>query len=113
MRPPRRLVIRVCLNEAGVASVPLRPGERARRLTAPMVADALERLAAERGLQAHVRVSRTCAGGCSGPGPNVSVAIYPPRRPGEPEDHVAIGWRTYIGALPDLRHLRQIIDENV
>ncbi|HSE93128.1 MAG TPA: hypothetical protein VLF19_07465 [Methylomirabilota bacterium] len=109
----RRLVITVCPTEPGSVRLPVRPGERARRLDARAIADLLERMAGERGLEHHVRVRRACAGGCAGQGPNVSVAIHPVPRPGEPEDHVAIGWRSYVASIARLDCLATIIDENL
>ncbi|MGH7389960.1 MAG: hypothetical protein ACREM3_10970, partial [Candidatus Rokuibacteriota bacterium] len=111
--PRRRLVITVCPTEPGSVMLPVRPGERARRLDARSIADLLERIAGERGLEQHVRVRRACAGGCAGRGPNVSVTIHPVHRPGEREDHVAIAWRTYVASIADLDCLATIIDENL
>ena len=113
MSPGRRLVITVCPNEPGLVTLPVRPGERARRLDARSIATLLERLAAERGLETAVHVRRACAGGCSGPGPNVSVTIHPTPRPGEHADHVAIAWRSYVASLADLPCLARIIDDNL
>jgi len=113
MSPARRLVITVCPNEPGLVSLPLRPGERPRRLDARSIATLLERLAAERGLAASVHVRRACAGGCTGPGPNVSLTVHPVPRPGERPDHVAIAWRSYIASLAGLPCLSRIIDDNL
>lgn len=113
MNPARRLVITVCPNEPGLVTLPVRQGERPRRLDARSIATLLERLAAERGLAGSVHVRRACAGGCAGPGPNVSLTIHPVSRPGERSDHVAIGWRTYIASLADLPCLSRVIDDNL
>jgi hypothetical protein len=113
MTHARRLVITVCPSEPGLVSLPVRAGERSRRLDAMSIATLLERLAAERGVAALVQVRRACAGGCAGPGPNVSVAIHPAPRPGERRDNVAIAWRSYVGSLPTLPCLASIIDDNL
>lgn len=113
MSPGRRLVITVCPRELGLVSLPVRPGERPRRLDAGSIATLLERLVAERGLESSVHVRRACAGGCAGPGPNVSLAIHPVPRPGERPSNVAIAWRTYIGSLAAQSCLARIIDDNL
>lgn len=109
----RRLVITVCPCEAGVVTLPVERGGRPRRLDARAVARELEALAGCRGLAGLVRVREGCAGGCGGRGPNVSVAIYPPPVPGEPTDHIAIGWRSYVGSIDALDHLAAVIEENL
>jgi len=53
------------------------------------------------------------AGGCSGPGPNVSVEIFPMPRPGERPDHVAVGWKTYVYSIGSIECLATVIDENL
>jgi len=68
---------------------------------------------AERGLADRVRLREGCAGGCSGPGPNVSVEIFPMPRPGERPDHVAVGWKTYVYSIGSLECLATVIDENL
>jgi len=113
MSPRRRLVITVCPNEPGVVTLPLERGGRARRLDARAVARHLEALAATRGVAERVSVRAACAGGCTSAGPNVGVVIYPAGNAGEPVDHVAIGWRTYVYSLPRLDCLARIIDENL
>ena len=110
---PRRLVISVCFREPGVVVLPVRRGERARRLDARGIFDALQALVARRGLGDRVRVREACAGGCSGSGPNVSVARYSLPAPGERADHVAVGWRTYVYSLPALACLAQVIEDNL
>ena len=109
----RRLVISVCPREAGMVVMPVERGERARRLGASAIQQHLEALVARRDLGAHVEIRDACAGGCRLKGPNVSVTIYPPARPGERPDHVAIGWKTYVTSLRDLDCLAQVIDENL
>jgi hypothetical protein len=91
----------------------VKPGARARRLDAAGILRHLARLVQERGLAARVRLQVGCAGGCGGPGPNVSVTIYPATHPGHREDHVAIAWKTYIYSLPTLPSLSTILDDNL
>ena len=110
---PRRVIITVCAREPGRVVLPVRRGERARRLDARAVLDALRSLVARRRLGDRVQVREACAGGCGGPGPNVSVASYSMPAPGERIDHVAIGWRTYVYSLPTLAYLARIIEENL
>ena len=107
------LVITVCPKEPGFVKLPIERGGRAQRLDARRVARTLTALAAARGLNERVTLRAACAGGCTGPGPNVSVTIYPEPRPGEARDHVAIGWKTYVYSLPTLDCLARIIDENL
>ena len=109
----RRLLVCVCLRETGTVLLPVERGGRARRLDAAGIARQLERLIARRGLADHVRISDACAGGCSLRGPNVTVTIYPPVRPGERPDHVSIGWKTYVASLGSLDCLARIIDDNL
>ena len=93
--------------------LPLRRGERRRRLGARAVARHLSALATERGLSDTVEIRPGCAGGCWLRGPNVSVAIYPATPPGERPDHVAIAWKTYVASLADLDCLATILEENL
>ena len=51
--------------------------------------------------------------GCSGAGPNVSVEMFPLTRPGAREDHVAVGWKTYVYSLGTLDCLAAVIDDNL
>ena len=88
-------------------------GGRAVPLDAPAILRHLEELVAERGLADRVRLREGCAGGCSGPGPNVSVEIFPMTRPGERPDHVAVGWKTYVYSIASLDCLASVIDENL
>jgi len=108
-----RLIITVCPREPGVALLALARGDRRRRLDAAGVAGALERLVEERGLGNRVVIRRACAGGCSLPGPNVSVALLPELRPDEPADNVAVGWRSYVGVLDTLDCLAAVVDDNL
>ena len=110
---PRRLVVTVCPREPGVVTLPVARGDAAVKLNAAAITQHLRQLVAERGLAERVRVREGCAGGCSGPGPNVSVEILPLTRPGEREDHVAIGWKTYVYSLGSLDCLAAVIDDNL
>jgi hypothetical protein len=110
---PRRLVVTVCPREPGVVTLPIARAEAAVKLNAAAIAQQLRQLVAERGLAERVRVREGCAGGCSGPGPNVSVEILPLTRPGEREDHVAIGWKTYVYSLGSLDCLAAVIEDNL
>jgi hypothetical protein len=109
----RRLVISVCQRETGTVVLPIERGGRARRLDARAIARHLEALIARRELTHAVRVSDACAGGCSMRGPNVTVTIYAPVRPGDKPDHVSIGWKTYVASLGALDCLARVIDENL
>lgn len=110
---PRRLVVTVCPRERGVVVLPVTRGGRPHRLDAPMILTHLRELVAERGLAERVRLREGCAGGCSGAGPNVSVEMFPLTRPGEREDHVAVGWKTYVYSLGTLDCLAAVIDDNL
>jgi hypothetical protein len=110
---PRRVVITVCVREPGSVVLPVRRGDRARRLDARAIFDALESLVTRQGLGGRVQVREACAGGCQGPGPNVSVASYSMPAPGARVDHVAVGWKTYVYSLPALACLAQVIEENL
>ena len=110
---PRRLVITVCPRERGIVVLPIVRGKRAVRLDAVAILRRLEDLVAEQGLADRVRLREGCAGGCLGPGPNVSVEIFPMPRPGERPDHVAVGWKTYVYSIGSLECLATVIDENL
>ncbi|MBM4441333.1 MAG: hypothetical protein FJ027_13025 [Candidatus Rokubacteria bacterium] len=109
----RRIVVTVCPRESGVVVMPVERGGRRRRLSAAAILAELQGLVARRGLEAHVRVRDACAGGCNFPGPNVSVTVHPPVRPGEAPDHVAIAWKSYVGSLRALDCLARVIDDNL
>ncbi|HBH01028.1 MAG TPA: hypothetical protein DDZ42_03740, partial [Candidatus Rokubacteria bacterium] len=109
----RRLVVSVCPREPGAVHLPLERGGPVRRLDARALLGALRALVAARRLGARVRLREACAGGCAGPGPNVSVDIFPVPPPGEPPDSVAIGWKTYVYSLASLDCLARVIDENL
>jgi hypothetical protein len=109
----RRLVITVCPREPGVVELPIVRGGRAVRLSAAAILRHLRELVAERGLAERVRLREGCAGGCSRPGPNVSVEILPMTRPGEREDHVAVDWKTYVYSLGSLECLAAVVEENL
>lgn len=109
----RRLVITVCPRERGVVALPVERGGRRERVDALGIADRLEAVIARRALGDLVTVQRACAGGCSGPGPNVSLAFYAVPRPGEKADNVALGWKTYIGSIATLDCLAQVVDDHV
>ena len=108
----RRLVITVCPLEPGIVMLPLRRGERRRRLGARAIARHLADLAAERGRSDVVEIRHGCAGGCWLRGPNVSVAIYPATPLGERPDHVAVAWKSYVASLGELDCLAKILEEN-
>jgi hypothetical protein len=103
----------VCPREPGVVTLPIARGGRAVRLSAVAILRHLKELIAERGLAERVRLREGCAGGCSGPGPNVSVEIFPLTRPGEREDHVAVDWKTYVYSLASLECLAAVLEENL
>ncbi len=109
----RRLVITVCYREPGVVALPVEHGDRACRLDARAIVKQLLTLAERQGVADRVRVREGCAGGCSGAGPNVSVAIHPLPAPGERSDQIAVGWKTYVYSLPALDCLARVIDENL
>ncbi|HEY7651102.1 MAG TPA: hypothetical protein VID04_19045 [Methylomirabilota bacterium] len=103
----------VCPREPGVVRLPVKPGTRAQRLDAQGILHHLARLIEERGLTMRVQLQVGCAGGCGGPGPNVSVTLYPSTRRGHRDDHVATGWKTYVYSLPTLPALSTILDDNL
>ena len=41
------------------------------------------------------------------------MTIYPPIRPGERADGIAVGWKTYVYTLATLTCLAQVIEENL
>jgi hypothetical protein len=82
-------------------------------MDAARVAEDLEALARRRGLGDRVQIRHACAGGCAGPGPNVSVTKHAMPPAGAPPDEVAIGWKTYVASIHTLECLAQIIDENL
>lgn len=110
---PCRLVITVCFREPGVVVLPVRRGERARRLDARAIVDALQALVGRRDLGDRVQLRQACAGGCNGAGPSVSVARYSMPAPGGRLDHVAVGWKTYVYSLSTLDCLARVIDDNL
>jgi hypothetical protein len=112
-RPLRRIVVTVCPRECGRVTLPVRRGERPRRLDASAIVRHLAALTSERRLGDVVELRQACAGGCGLPGPNVSVTIHPATAPGERPDHVAIAWKTYVRSLPTLDSLAEVIDDNV
>ena len=93
--------------------LPLRRGERRRRLGARAIARHLADLAAEGGVTDVVEIRNGCCGGCCLKGPNVSVAIYPATPLGERPDHVAIAWKAYVATLAGLDCLATILEENL
>ncbi len=111
--PPRNLVITVCPRERGVVSLAVERGARSERLDAVAIIARLQAIVARRGLADRVQIQAACAGGCSGAGPNVSVALFPMPRPGERPDHVATGWKSYVASLATLPCLAAVIDENL
>ena len=96
-----------------MVTLPVARGGRTVRLNAEAILKSLRELVAERGLDERVRLREGCAGGCSGPGPNVSVEIFPMGRPGEREDHVAVDWKTYVYSLGTLDCLAAVIEDNL
>ena len=96
-----------------MVTLPVARGGRTVRLNAEAILTSLRELVAERGLDERVRLREGCAGGCSGPGPNVSVEIFPMGRPGEREDHVAVDWKTYVYSLGTLDCLAAVIEDNL
>ena len=113
MTSPRRLVITVCPREHGFVALPVEQGGKPERLDAVAIAARLQAIIARRGLSDRVDVQQVCAGGCTGPGPNVSVTFYPMPRPGERPDHVATGWKTYVASIATVPCLATVIDENL
>jgi hypothetical protein len=111
--PRRRLIITVCPKEPGTVALPVKPGAPRRRLDAAAILRELQALVAGRNLDAMVRVREGCAGGCHGRGPNVSLTLHALPAHGERPDHIAIGWRTYVGSLADVPSLQAILDENL
>ena len=103
----------MCPREPGVVVLPVTRGSRSLRLNAEAILAHLRAFVAERGLAERVRLREGCAGGCAGPGPNVSVEIFPLTRPGEREDHVAVGWKTYVYSLSTLDCLATVIEQNI
>jgi hypothetical protein len=110
---PRRLVITVCPREPGVVALPVERGTRVRRLDARAILASLQALVARAGVGDRVAVREACAGGCSGVGPNVSVAIYSMPAAGTRADQVATGWKTYVYSLSTLDCLAQVIEDNL
>jgi hypothetical protein len=110
---PRRIVITVCPRERGTVRLPVERGDAPRRLDAEAVATALQASIAARGLDARVTLRHACAGGCLLPGPNVSVVMYPLTPEGEKPDHVAVGWKSYVGSLETLAALADVVDDNI
>jgi hypothetical protein len=113
MSAARLLVVTVCPRERGRVMLPVERQARARRLDATAILDALRALVARRQLAACVSLREGCAGGCSGPGPNVDVRVYAAPRPGEHPDHVALAWKTYVYSLGALPSLADVIDEHL
>jgi hypothetical protein len=108
-----RLVVTVCPRERGVVVLPVERGGRPRRLDAPAILARLRALVDARGLGGRVQIREACAGGCTGPGPNVGVTIYPAAAPGGRADHVAIGWKTYVYSLATLDCLARVIEDSL
>jgi hypothetical protein len=106
-------VISACPREPGTVVLAVERGQRRRRLGAGDILRELQALVDRRGLAKLVSVREGCAGGCHGPGPNVSLTVHAVPPPGRRPDHVALGWRTYVGSLNSLEYLAAIIDENL
>jgi hypothetical protein len=103
----------VCPRERGTVRLPLERGGTPRRLDAEAVGAALEACVAARDLAGRVSVRSACAGGCLLAGPNVSVVMYPLTPEGEKPDHVAVGWKSYVGTLDTLSSLADVVDTSV
>ena len=108
-----RLVVTVCAREAGVVALPVERRTPAVRLDARGILRSLREIVSARGLGSRVIVREACAGGCTGPGPNVGVTIYPAPAPGGRADQVAVGWKTYVYSLATLDCLARVIEENL
>lgn len=113
--PPLELLleITVCPRENGTVSLPVEKGSQRTTMNARALARHLKQLIAARGLTGEVWVREECAGGCWLSGPNVNVDCFAKAPPGEVQDHVAIGGRTYVYSLGSLDYLGQLIDENL
>ncbi len=109
----RRIVITVCPRERGTVKLPLRRRGPRIRMDALAIARHLTSLVESGGIERLVTIRQACAGGCSGPGPNVSLTLHPLRAPGEPEDEVAVGWKSYVASLATLPCLADVIDDNL
>lgn len=108
-----RLVVTVCTREAGAVILPVERHGPARRLDARGILARLRALVDARGLGDRVHVREACAGGCTRPGPNVGVTIYPALAPGQHGDGVAVGWRTYVYSLAALDCLARVIEDSL
>jgi hypothetical protein len=108
-----RLVVSVCAREPGVVVLPLERRTPPVRLDARAILRALHALVGARSLGNRVLVREACAGGCTRPGPNVGVTIYPEPGPGQRADQVAIGWKTYVYSLDTLDCLARVIEDNL
>lgn len=113
--PPLQLLlaITVCPRENGTVRLPVEKGSRRIAMNARSLAHHLEKLIAARGLTGEVWVRKDCAGGCWLSGPNVNVDCFAKAPPGEVQDHVAIGGKTYVYSLGSLDYVGQLIDENL
>ena len=109
----RRLVVTVCARERGTVRLPVEHRGPVRRLDAAAIVRELRAVVARRGLEEHVRVRDGCAGGCALRGPNVTVNVYSPVRPGERPDNVAISWKSYVASLPVLPCLARVVDDSI
>jgi hypothetical protein len=106
-------VITACLRERGSVMLSVERGQRRRRLGAREILRELQALVDRRGLAEFVRVREGCAGGCHGPGPNVSLTVHALPPPGRRPDHIAIGWWSYVGSLSSIESLAAILDEHL
>ena len=113
--PPLDLVLEVtvCPREDGIVRLPVEKGGRQKTMNARALAQELNRLIEARGLMGEVWVRERCAGGCWLAGPNVNVDCFVKARPGEAQDHIAIGGKSYVYSLGTLNYLGQLIDENL
>jgi hypothetical protein len=109
----RRIVVNVCPREHGAVRLPIERGGRAVRMDASAIKRRLQALVAARGLETRVDIVEACAGGCAGPGPNVSVTMFSLPRPGERPDHVAVGWKNYVASLAMLDCLARVLEDNL
>lgn len=110
----RRLVITVCPREPGTVLLPLEPGGRRHRFDAPAILAALQALVSARGLEERVTLAgRAARAGATAAAPTSLVDIHVEAAPGRRQDHVAVGWKTYVYSIGRLDCLATIVDESL